>query len=477
MDFEAVIGLEVHAQINTQTKMFCRCDNDSFDKEPNSNVCEVCMGFPGQLPVINEEAVKKGVIAAIALGCNIPEYCKFDRKNYFYPDLPKGYQISQFDKPLSEKGSIEVTLESGRKKTVKITRLHLEDDAGKLTHVPGGSLVDYNRSGTPLMEIVSDPDMHSSDEAVAYAKEIQNILRFCGSSDADMEKGMMRFDASVSIRPKGEDKLYNRAEIKNLNSFRSLGSAVAYEIERQITLWESGEPLRKDLTMGWADDSQKTYVLREKEGSDDYRYFPEPDLPPLFTSAEKLHEFKQMVPEMPAQKRERYEKDLGLLPDDIRILTEDLYTAQYFEEVISLISDPKKAVSFINTILMKRLKEDQIVLKESKVTPKLLGELIAIVEKGDISNNQAKGEVFDEMYETGKEPSLIIEERGLKVVSDTGALEEICKKVLEVNSGPVEDFKNGKDKAFGFLVGMAMKESKGQGNPQVINDILKKLLT
>lgn len=476
-EFEAVIGLEIHAQINTETKMFCRCDNDSFNKEPNSNVCEVCMGFPGQLPIINEEAVKKGIIAAMALNCTIPEYCKFDRKNYFYPDLPKGFQISQFDEPLSEKGSIEINLESGKKKTIRVTRLHLEDDAGKLTHVPGGSLVDYNRCGTPLMEIVSEPDMHSAEEAVAYAKEVQNILRFCGSSDADMEKGMMRFDASVSIRPKGEDKLYNRAEIKNLNSFRSLGSAIQYEIERQITLWNNNEPLCKDLTMGWADDSQKTYVLREKEGSDDYRYFPEPDLPPLYTPSDKLAELKQLVPEMPAQKRERYEKEYGLLPDDIRILTEDLYIAQYFEKVISMIDKPKLAVSFINTVLMKRLNEDQIPLCEAKITPKLMGELLALVEKGEISNNQAKGEIFDEMYKTGREPAGIIEEKGLKVVSDSGELEDICKKIIEANSGPVEDYKAGKERAFGFLVGKAMKETKGQGNPKLINDILKKLLS
>ncbi len=476
-EFEAVIGLEIHAQINTETKMFCRCDNDSYDKEPNSNVCEVCMGFPGQLPVINEEAVKKGTIAAIALNCNIPEYCKFDRKNYFYPDLPKGFQISQFDEPLSEKGSVKITLESGRNKTIRVTRLHLEDDAGKLTHVPGGSLVDFNRSGTPLMEIVSEPDMRSSEEAVAYAKEIQNILRFCGASDADMEKGMMRFDASVSIRPKGDDKLYNRAEIKNLNSFRSLGAAISYEIERQITLWNNDDPLNTDITMGWADDSGKTYLLRKKEGSDDYRYFPEPDLPPLYTSEEKLSELKKDVPEMPAKKRERYAKEYGLLPDDIRILTEDLYIARYFEEVISMIENPKLAVSFLNTILMKRLNEDQIPLRESKVTPKLMGELLKLVEIGEISNNQAKGEVFDEMYQTGREPSEIIEEKGLKVVSDSGELEEICKRIIEENPGPVEDYKSGKNKAFGFLVGMAIKETKGQGNPKLINEILKKLLS
>lgn len=474
-DFEAIIGIEIHAQISTKTKMFCRCDNDSFDKEPNSNVCEVCMGFPGQLPVINQEAVRKGTIASLALNCEIPEYCKFDRKNYFYPDLPKGFQISQFDKPLAINGEIEIEV-GDMKKKIRITRLHLEDDAGKLTHVPGGSLVDYNRSGTPLMEIVSEPDIRSSEEAMAYAREIQNVLRFCESSDADMEKGMMRFDASVSIRPKGENKLYNRAEIKNLNSFRSLGMAIDYEIERQITLWNNNEPLNRDVTMGWADDSQKTYFLRDKEGSDDYRYFPEPDLPPLITSKEKLKELQKLVPELPAQKRARYEREYKLLPDDIRILTSDLYVAQYFEKIISMIKESKKAVSFINTILMKRLNEEQISLSECKVTAEMIGELIQLVESGDISMNQAKTEVFDAMYETGDSPAKIVEEKGLKVVSDKGEIEVICKKVIEANPKVVEDFKSGKEKVFGFLVGQVMKEMKGQASPQVVNDTLKKLI-
>lgn len=474
-EFESVIGIEIHAQISTKTKMFCRCDNDSFDKEPNLNVCEVCMGFPGQLPVINEEAVQKGIKAALALNCNVPEYSKFDRKNYFYPDLPKGFQISQFDKPLSEKGWIEIEVDGNTKK-INITRLHLEDDAGKLTHIPGGTLVDYNRSGTPLMEIVSEPDIRNADEAMAYAREIQNILRFCGASDADMEKGMMRFDASVSIRPKGETKLNNRAEIKNLNSFRSLGAAIEYEVERQIMLWENGEPLNKDITMGWADDSRKTYFLRDKEGSDDYRYFPEPDLPPIIVEKEELETIRATVPEMPAQKRKRYEKELNLLPDDARILTSDLYTARYFETIVSMLEDPKKAVSFMNTILLKRLKEEQISLEESPVDAENLGKLIQLVEKGEISNNQAKDEVFNTMYEEGKTAQEVVEEKGLKVVSDTGAIEAACKKVVDENPGPVEDLKNGKDKAFGFLVGMVMKETKGQANPKIVNDILKKLI-
>ncbi|MCD6109277.1 Asp-tRNA(Asn)/Glu-tRNA(Gln) amidotransferase subunit GatB [bacterium] len=474
-EFETVIGIEIHAQIATKTKMFCRCDNDSFDKEPNSNVCEICMGFPGQLPVVNDEAVQKGIKASLALNCNIPEYSKFDRKNYFYPDLPKGFQISQFDKPLAEKGWIEIDVD-GKIKRINITRLHLEDDAGKLTHVPGGTLIDYNRAGTPLMEIVSEPDMRSSQEAMAYAKEIQNILRFCGSSDADMEKGMMRFDASVSIRTKGESKLYNRAEIKNLNSFRSLGAAIEYESERQMNLWQDGNPLTKDITVGWADDTQKTYFLRDKEGFDDYRFFPEPDIPPLLVNKEDLEVIAASVPEMPAQKRKRYKKDFQLLPDDIRILTSDLYTAQYFEKIVSMIEDPKKAVSFMNTILLKRLKEEQISLKESPISAEDLGRLIQLVESGDISNNQAKGEVFDVMYEERKNADDIVRDRGLQVVSNKDVIEDICKKVIEGNPGPVEDFRSGKGKAFGFLVGQVMKESKGQANPKIVNEILKRII-
>lgn len=473
--FEAVIGIEIHAHISTKSKMFCRCDNDSFDKEPNSNVCEICMGFPGQLPVVNKECVRKGLVAAIALNCVIPEYSKFDRKNYFYPDLPKGYQISQFDKPLAEHGYVEIEIGDDIKK-IGVTRLHLEDDAGKLTHSPGGSLCDYNRSGAPLMEIVSEPDMRSAEEAVAYAKEVQNILRFCQSSHADMDKGMMRFDASVSIREKGETKLNPRAEIKNLNSFRALGSSVAYEIQRQIALYDAGEAHNKDITMGWAADKQQTYFLRDKESADDYRFFPEPDIPPLINKKEDVDKLRSESLEMPAAKRKRYAQDYGFLPDDIRILTSDLELSNYFEEVVAMITKPKLAISFINTVLMKRIKEDQINLNETKVTPKMMGELIQLVENGEISNNQAKADVFDEMYETGKDAKTIAKEKGLKVVSDTGQIEEICKRILGANPDAQEDLRNGKERAFGFLVGQVMKETKGQASPKLVNEILRKLI-
>lgn len=479
MEFEAVIGLEIHAQMSTKTKMFCRCDNDSFDKEPNINTCPVCMGFPGQLPVVNEAAVEKGVRAALALRCEILESCKFDRKNYFYPDNPKGFQISQFDEPLSKNGLVEVDVvddDCVHKIKVGITRLHLEDDAGKLTHVRNGSLLDFNRAGTPLMEIVSEPDLRSAKEAGAYAREIQKILRYVGSSEADMEKGMMRFDASVSIRPKGEKKLYPRAEIKNLNSFKALESAIEYEIERQIEDWKENGYMKGPITVGWDDEKGKTFFMRDKEESDDYRYFPEPDIPPLFIDKKMVEKYKAEVPELPNVRQKRYVKEFGLNDEDAILLSGDLKIAQYFEEVVAKCGDAKRAVSFINTILMKHLNEELITIDQQKITPAMMAGLIELVSKGEISNNVAKGEVFEEMYKTGKTPAEIVKKKGLKQVSDTGAIEAACKKVIQANPGPVADVKAGKEKAIGFLVGMVMKEMKGQANPQIVNDIIRKLI-
>lgn len=476
MELEAVIGLEIHAQISSKTKMFCRCDNDSFGKDANVNVCPICMGYPGQLPVVNEEAVHKGVKASLALNCDIPEHCKFDRKNYFYPDSPKGFQISQFDEPLALDGYVDIEV-NGEKKKVGITRLHLEDDAGKLTHVRNGSLVDFNRAGTPLMEIVSEPDMRNAAEAAAYAKEVQKIVRYVDSSDADMEKGMMRFDASVSLRPAGEEKLYARAEIKNLNSFRALEAAIAYEIKRQTELWEKGEVPEKATTVGWDDSSNKTFFMREKEESDDYRYFPEPDIPELNIDQEMVEKYRAEIPEMPSVKRARYVQELGLNEDDSRILSEDPKLAKYFDEVVKATDDAKRSVSFINTILMARLNEDLVAIDDQKITAEMMAELINLVKNGDISNNVAKSEVFNEMYETGKKASLIVEEKGLKQVSDSGAIEEACKKVIEANPGPVEDVRSGKDKAIGFLVGQVMKETKGQANPAMVNETIRKLIS
>ncbi|MDA1060593.1 MAG: Asp-tRNA(Asn)/Glu-tRNA(Gln) amidotransferase subunit GatB, partial [bacterium] len=459
------------------TKMFCRCDNDSWDKEPNINVCPVCMGFPGQLPVVNKIAVEKGIKAALALNCNIPETSKFDRKNYFYPDSPKGFQISQFDEPVSEKGWVDVEIpDEDRFIKVGITRLHLEDDAGKLTHVRDASLVDFNRAGTPLMEIVSEPDLRSAKEASAYAKEIQKIVRYVGSSDADMEKGMMRFDASVSIRPKGEEKLYPRAEIKNLNSFKMLENAIEHEIKRQKKSWEKDGPLGGPVTVGWDDDKGETFFMREKEESNDYRYFPEPDIPPLVVTEKEVEAFRKEIPALPNERKRKYMDDHGLTEDDARILSSDFRLAQYFEDVVDKCGDSKLAVSFINTILMKHLNEELIGVDDQKVTAEMMGDLISLVASGEISNNAAKGEVFEEMYKSGRGAAEIVREKGLKQVSDEGAIEEACKKVIEANPGPVEDVKGGKDKAIGFLVGQVMKEMKGQANPKIANDALKRIM-
>jgi len=480
--YEVVIGLEIHAQISTKTKMFCRCDNDSFGKDPNINVCPVCMGHPGQLPVLNELAVEKGIRGALALGCEIPEFSKFDRKQYFYPDSPKGFQISQYDQPVSVNGNVEIFV-NGKRKNVGITRLHLEDDAGKLTHVgptsrnpEAGTLCDYNRAGTPLMEIVTEPDLRSAEEAVVFAKEVQAIMRYVDSSDAEMEKGMMRFDASISLRPHGEDKLYPRSEVKNLNSFKALEAAINYEISRQGKLWEEGTPSSQDTTVGWSEEKQKTYFMRDKEGAADYRYFPEPDLPPLFVSKDLVKKYKAEIPELPSQKRNRYVADFGLKEDDARILALDLNMARYFEKVVKVSGDPKKSVSFINTILLKHLKEDRLEIGGCKVEAQQLGELIKLVVDGEISNNQAKGLVFEEMYETGKSPQQIVEENGLKQMSDEGELKEVCQKIIDLSPSVIEDIRGGKLKAMGALVGLVMKETKGQANPQKVNDIFNELL-
>ncbi|MBT3865168.1 Asp-tRNA(Asn)/Glu-tRNA(Gln) amidotransferase subunit GatB [Candidatus Peregrinibacteria bacterium] len=470
-ELEVVVGLEIHAQISTKTKMFCRCDNDSWDKVANVNVCPVCMGFPGQLPVLNEEALRKGIVAALALNCEIREFSKFDRKNYFYPDSPKGFQISQFDEPLSENGELEI----GGKK-IRITRLHLEDDAGKLTHVRDGSLVDFNRAGTPLMEIVSEPDIRSADEAEEYARVVQQILRYVGASEADMEKGMMRFDASVSIREKGSKTLNARGEIKNLNSFRALNKAIEAEVERQTVLWDAGNPQEEDFTIGWNDEKQEVYVMRSKEGSSDYRYFPEPDIPPVVLTKKEIEKLRSEIPELPAVRRERFVSEYKLSDGDARLLTVDRALADYYEKVVRICGDARLANSFVTTILMKHLKEELIDVGEQKVTAEMMGELLKLVVSGEISNNVAKGEVFEEMYESGKSAGEIVKKKGLKQISDTSELEAVCKKAIEANPQAVEDFKNGKDRAIGSIVGMVMKETKGQANPAKASEIVRKML-
>jgi aspartyl-tRNA(Asn)/glutamyl-tRNA(Gln) amidotransferase subunit B len=474
-DYVPVIGLEIHMQMSTKTKMFCRCDNDSFNVVPNTNICPVCMGHPGQLPVLNEKALENGVLSSLALNCEIKDYSVFARKNYFYPDLPKGFQISQYDKPLAEGGVVDILI-NGEKKSVRITRLHLEDDAGKLTHVHGGSLCDYNRAGTPLMEVVTEPDMNSSEEASAFAREVQKIIRYVGSSDCDMEKGMMRFDVNVSVMERGATKLGTKTEAKNLNSFRALEKCLEYEIKRQMEVLEEGGTIQHE-TRGWDDAKEITISQRTKEEAHDYRYFPEPDLPPVYISREQVDELREKLPELPLQKYERFLSDYKMGDDDARILTSDFELARYFEEVVSVCDDPSKAVSYVNSVLMAFLKEDQIGILECKVSASALGDLIKKVIGEEISNSVAKNDVFPIMYETGRDSGDIIEEKGLKQVSDTGELEVVCKEILDANPQSVEDFKNGKDRAFGFLVGQVMAKTKGQANPKIVNEILRKLIS
>lgn len=472
---EVVIGLEIHAQIATKSKIFCSSSADYFGKDPNINIDPVCMGMPGQLPVLNEEALNKGIKAAMALNCRINKYSHFDRKNYFYPDLPKGYQISQFEFPLSEEGYLDILIQ-GKKKRIGITRLHLEEDAGKLTHFQGGTLIDFNRAGVGLMEIVSEPALRSAEEAVQYAKAVQQVMRYTEASDADMEKGMMRFDASVSLRPIGEKKLYPRAEIKNLNSYRSLEIAIKYEIERQKRLWAEDKTPDCDTTVGYDDIAGTTYFMRNKEGSDDYRYFPEPDLPPVILEDDFLEKIRETIPEMPDKRYQRYIDTYGLSEAESLFLIEDRDLAFYFDKVTELSGDAKKSASFVLSILVGRLKKENMGIKESKISAEQMSELIQLVQTGKTSMNIAKGEVFEDMFISGKDPSLIIKEKGLEAISDGAELDKICQQVVAENAKTVQDYLGGKDNAFKALVGQVMKVTRGQANPQIVNEILKKLL-
>ncbi|MBP9718324.1 Asp-tRNA(Asn)/Glu-tRNA(Gln) amidotransferase subunit GatB [Candidatus Gracilibacteria bacterium] len=473
--YEPVIGLEIHAQISSITKMFCGCSNDSFGKPANTNVCPICMGFPGMLPVLNEVTVKKGIRAGLALNCTIPLFSKFDRKNYFYPDLPKGFQISQYDEPVAIKGSVEIERADGTQTVIGVTRLHLEDDAGKLTHTADGTLCDYNRSGCPLMEIVSEPDMRTVEEASAYAQQIRRILRYVGSSDCDMEKGMMRFDINVSLRKKGVEKFGTKVEVKNLNSFRALEKALVYEIERQTEMLNEGKTISQE-TRGWDDATGTTVSQRSKEEAHDYRYFPEPDLPPLVLQQAFIDEERAALPELPLARKKRFITEYQLAVDDAILLVEEPDLANYFEEVVKVSGDAKKSFSFVATTLLKHLKEDHRSLEQCTVTAQQLGMLVSLVNKGALSNNQAKSEVFEVMYKTGKNPDVVMKELGIEVVSDVGAIEALCKAALEKNPAAVADFKAGKEAAIGFIVGQVMKESKGKAQPAVVQEILRKLL-
>ncbi|WP_205585643.1 Asp-tRNA(Asn)/Glu-tRNA(Gln) amidotransferase subunit GatB [Helicobacter pylori] len=473
MPFEAVIGLEVHVQLNTKTKIFCSCST-SFGESPNSNTCPVCLGLPGALPVLNKEVVKKTIQLGTAIEANINQYSLFARKNYFYPDLPKAYQISQFEVPIVSDGKLEIDTKEGAK-IVRIERAHMEEDAGKNIHEGSCSLVDLNRACTPLLEIVSKPDMRNSEEAIAYLKKLHAIVRFIGISDANMQEGNFRCDANVSIRPKGDEKLYTRVEIKNLNSFRFIAKAIEYEIERQSAAWESGRYHEEVVQETRLFDTHKgiTLSMRNKEESADYRYFKDPDLYPVFID-EKLLKEAQKINELPSAKKTRYMEDFNLKEDDANLLVSDPLLAEYFESMLNLGVKAKTSVTWLCVELLGRLKAE-ITLENCGVSAHMLGVLAKRIDEGKISGKSAKDVLDRLLEEQGGDVDALIEQMGLSQVNDTEAIVKVIEEVLKNNADKVLEYKSGKDKLFGFFVGQAMKNLKG-ANPSVVNAILKEKL-
>lgn len=476
---EAIIGLEVHAQISTKTKLFCGCPRDSFGAEPNTTVCPVCMGHPGSLPVPNGVALQKAITASLALGCSIAPRCHFDRKHYFYPDLPSGFQISQYDFPLATKGGVtyDILDHSGRlteSRTCIIHRLHVENDAGKLTHRGSSTLCDYNRAGTPLMEIVTEPDLRDATQAVAFAQELRRILIAVGASDADMFKGEMRFDASISLREIGTEKLNPRSEIKNLNSFKSLEKALQFEEKRLRALWEeTGGPLKGNITVGWMDDSEQTRLLRDKEDAQDYRYFPEPDIPPIVCENTMIEDLRKALPTLPRALREKY-RELGLDDAQAMQLLDSDRLRELFDGIHTATGDARRASSLVLTQLMGFLKGVEKPVEEGPTLDAMLS-LVKEIDAGTISANAGK-QVLDAMVQTGKEPTTLIKEMGLEQINDASAVDDLAKRALEANADAVANFRAGKQAAFGAIVGWAMKESKGKANPAQLNEALRKLL-
>ncbi|OOQ16066.1 glutaminyl-tRNA synthase (glutamine-hydrolyzing) subunit B [Helicobacter pylori] len=473
MPFEAVIGLEVHVQLNTKTKIFCSCST-SFGESPNSNTCPVCLGLPGALPVLNKEVVKKAIQLGTAIEANINQHSIFARKNYFYPDLPKAYQISQFEVPIVSDGKLEIDTKEGAK-IVRIERAHMEEDAGKNIHEGSYSLVDLNRACTPLLEIVSKPDMKNSEEAIAYLKKLHAIVRFIGISDANMQEGNFRCDANVSIRPKGDEKLYTRVEIKNLNSFRFIAKAIEYEIERQSVAWENGRYNEEVVQETRLFDTAKgiTLSMRNKEESADYRYFKDPDLYPVFID-EKLLKEAQKINELPSAKKIRYMKDFNLKEDDANLLVSDPLLAEYFESMLNLGVKAKTSVTWLCVELLGRLKAE-VTLENCGVSAHMLGALAKRIDEGKISGKSAKDVLDKLLEERGGDVDALIEQMGLSQVNDTEAIVEVIEEVLKNNADKVLEYKSGKDKLFGFFVGQAMKNLKG-ANPSVVNAILKEKL-
>ncbi len=474
MEYEVVIGLEVHAQLLTNTKIFCSCST-KFGATPNSHTCPICIGMPGVLPVMNRKVVEYTIRMALATHCRINGENRFARKNYFYPDLPKGYQISQYAYPLAEDGYVDVET-NGEKKRIGITRIHMEEDAGKLIHDENNpsSYVDLNRAGVPLIEIVSEPDMRSPEEAVAYLRRLHEILVYLEICDGNMEEGSFRCDANVSIRPKGEDALGTRAELKNMNSFRNVQRALEYEIKRQQYVLEGGGEVIQETRL-WDDSGGITHSMRGKEEAHDYRYFPDPDLIPIVISDGWIEEVRGTLPELPMKKRERFVREYGIPPYDAGVLTLSRDLADFYEKTVKVCGKPKIASNWVMGDFLGHLKDEKIDVTASPVKPETLGDMINLIEDGTISGKIAK-EVFEDMYKTGRSPKEIIEEKGLVQITDEGALEKTVAEVLEANPSQLEQYKGGREKLFGYFVGQVMKASGGKANPKLVNQLLKKML-
>ncbi len=474
MEFEAVIGLEVHVQLNTETKIFCNCST-KFGAEPNTNVCPVCMGLPGVLPVLNEEVLNKAITAGLALNCEIAKFSKFDRKHYFYPDLPKNYQISQYDLPIAKNGFIEIKI-NGNKKRIRILRVHMEEDAGKLIHSETAgvnySYVDFNRTGVPLIEIVSEPDMSTPQEAKLYLELLKNRMRYIGVSDCNMEEGSLRCDANVSIRPKGEKKLGTKTEVKNMNSFKGVEKALEYEIKRQIKIMEAGKRIIQETRL-WDASKNITLSMRSKEEAHDYRYFPEPDLPPLVIDDDLVENFRKQLPEMPDKKIERYVKEFNISEDAAGVLTAEREIAEFFEKCCELYDNYKSVANWIMSEVLQYLNKSDKKLNEFvKFTPEIFVELVKLVDDGGITGRVAK-ELFQNVIENGDSPKLIVEEKGLKQVSDTDQIEKFVDEVIASEAEVVEKYKSGKTSVIAYLVGQVMKKSKGKANPKIVTKLFQ----